>query len=384
MWDIYYIETDTICLVILFTVFYYSRVRSRLVSSSRLMLRRIIFTTAAMCVSDAIAGLLHGKQVPCGRFLVYASNIIYSETIILVALLWCLYVFLQTGIKLQGSKRASFLIPFWITTALLITDPLTGLIFNVDPNNVYSRGSGMWMLWGTGWFYMLTATVAAFWGVHNASGRIERERRIPMLYFMTAPTIGALIQMVFYGVTSTQVGITIAILILVLRNQDSQISVDELTGINNRRALRVFLTEKLEKIGPTMLTVIMIDINHFKKINDTMGHAAGDQALTDMAKSMKQACGQIPDFLFLSRYSGDEFVLVGRDVQQERLHDYIELIRKEAAAAAIKNDRPYALEISVGTSSGICADWEDFLHHLHLADEAMYEEKKRCGALRAD
>ncbi|HZS10817.1 MAG TPA: GGDEF domain-containing protein, partial [Nitrospirales bacterium] len=83
---------------------------------------------------------------------------------------------------------------------------------------------------------------------------------------------------------------------------------DELTGIHNRRFLHHYFQHKIawDFTDGWQLSVLMIDVDHFKHINDDFGHQAGDQTLLTVAKILKEECGAsaIP-----IRYGGDEFVV---------------------------------------------------------------------------
>ena len=87
------------------------------------------------------------------------------------------------------------------------------------------------------------------------------------------------------------------------------VSSDTLTGLNNRKALENYLSARLQKQGQ-QFSVLFCDIDHFKTINDTLGHAKGDLALKQAAEALRQACGRAPEPLFLCRYGGDEFVIL--------------------------------------------------------------------------
>ncbi len=84
---------------------------------------------------------------------------------------------------------------------------------------------------------------------------------------------------------------------------------DALTSLHNRRALDTYLPELIERCqaDQTPLTLLMIDIDHFKQVNDTLGHAAGDQLLRDVGGLIRSGIRE-GDLAF--RYGGDEFVIV--------------------------------------------------------------------------
>ncbi len=87
-------------------------------------------------------------------------------------------------------------------------------------------------------------------------------------------------------------------------------NVDELTGLGNRRIVNRVLRDEINRArrGKTDLAVIMIDVDYFKRYNDTYGHPAGDAVLRRMASVMKRATARAGDVV--ARYGGEEFIII--------------------------------------------------------------------------
>lgn len=150
---------------------------------------------------------------------------------------------------------------------------------------------------------------------------------------------------------------------------------DDLTGLPNRRFFQSFMTEQLESFTDNqMMAVFLLDLDRFKIINDTLGHAKGDKLLVQVAERLS---GYLQDKGKLFRMGGDEFTIAvskvsSRDEVKKIAEDIIEVIRKPFI---IQN-----FEFHVSTSIGIAmypSDGTDinslFLH----ADNAMYRSKER-------
>ena len=116
----------------------------------------------------------------------------------------------------------------------------------------------------------------------------------------------------------------------------------------------------------------MIDLDHFKKINDTLGHLEGDNALRDMAAIIK---GSIRHSDFAARYGGDEFILAVKaefDIQK-----LLQRIQESMDNQNQKKIRPYTIEMSYGWAvytANSCQAVDDFIKHI---DKLMYSEKRR-------
>jgi diguanylate cyclase (GGDEF)-like protein len=155
--------------------------------------------------------------------------------------------------------------------------------------------------------------------------------------------------------------------------------LDSLTGIGNRYAFNEFINNLSRQAAKQSYFIVMIDMDHFKEINDTFGHLEGDNALRDMAAIIK-GCLRYNDFA--ARYGGDEFVLAApADSDVNRIMERIQ--------AAIDNQnskclRPYKIEISYGmdvyTTHG-SQSIEEFLVHV---DGLMYKHKAERRRRRTD
>lgn len=145
---------------------------------------------------------------------------------------------------------------------------------------------------------------------------------------------------------------------------------DFLTGISNRSRFMGDLTKLIE--GGVPCTVIMLDIDDFKHINDTMGHTAGDEALQQVAARLKEMSSQI---LTPYRYAGDEFILILQSSQEM-------LVEKTAYQCRQIFSKPFILnkkDVKICGSIGIASypkDTKSLEELIIYADEAMYEVKK--------
>lgn len=93
-----------------------------------------------------------------------------------------------------------------------------------------------------------------------------------------------------------------------MKIQETRITIDMLTQINNRTKMMQYLEGKMNSNSKYPLCCIMLDVNHFKEINDTYGHLEGDYALMSIAKVLKASCSCFP--CLLARFGGDEFFVV--------------------------------------------------------------------------
>jgi len=150
---------------------------------------------------------------------------------------------------------------------------------------------------------------------------------------------------------------------------------DPLTNLLNRRAMNFHLQHEFERFKRTgsTFTMLLCDIDHFKLINDELGHAAGDQVLMTVSNILRE---QIRGQDLLARWGGEEFLLLLPDTGLEGGEDVADKLRRKIAAEAISvADRKIKLTISVGACSYHKDHTVDSL--IGAADKALYAAKHR-------
>ncbi|MDZ7601465.1 MAG: EAL domain-containing protein [Hoeflea sp.] len=151
---------------------------------------------------------------------------------------------------------------------------------------------------------------------------------------------------------------------------------DALTGLRNRRALSEDVDRMLAG-GPAPLTLLLFDLDRFKFINDTMGHAAGDAVLKGLAERLKQHCGA--DRL-IYRLGGDEFVVLSRGSSSREetaqfCDDLIGLVFRPVSHGGGAIDTSGSIGIAVSDDGGTTLS-----ELLKRADLALYRAKSKPGA----
>ncbi|MFQ5615751.1 MAG: diguanylate cyclase [Anaerolineales bacterium] len=150
---------------------------------------------------------------------------------------------------------------------------------------------------------------------------------------------------------------------------------DSLTGIFNRRHFFELAERELERARRynRLLSIILLDIDHFKWVNDTYGHATGDQALQALTTQCQESLRESDIF---ARYGGEEFVILLPETDLEQAQQVAERIRKEVADLSIHTaGNTVSITISLGVASLV--DREMTLDKLLArADKALYASKE--------
>lgn len=150
---------------------------------------------------------------------------------------------------------------------------------------------------------------------------------------------------------------------------------DDLTGLYNRKAFDAKIQGTLEKAqkAAEALTVILLDVDRFKKINDTFGHVAGDKVLEKVGQSLRETFREND---FLVRYGGDEFIVLVERLTEKMARQRVSNFRQNLAKKRFVSHKEG--EITISVSAGIAmARAEDTPESLlDRADQAMYKEKQ--------
>jgi diguanylate cyclase (GGDEF)-like protein/PAS domain S-box-containing protein len=160
---------------------------------------------------------------------------------------------------------------------------------------------------------------------------------------------------------------------------------DALTDALNRRGFLKLAEREFERMRRTAtpVTIVMIDIDHFKSVNDVFGHAAGDMVLRMVADLCREG---IRSYDILSRFGGEEFILLLTDTRMDAAHAIVSRLRTAIAGGRVTTIKgEVSVTASFGLSTIVSADI-DLETAIRLADEALYEAKnsgRNCIKMRA-
>ncbi len=152
-------------------------------------------------------------------------------------------------------------------------------------------------------------------------------------------------------------------------------TTDALTGLPNRRSFMSRLEEeyaRLHRFNSHPVAVLMLDLDYFKSINDTRGHAAGDQVLREVAVLIRDATRRVD---LCSRIGGEEFAILLSGASTDAAREFAERLRARIAAAAIVHEgHAISVTASIGISAMLASD-DSADASLLRADGALYHAK---------
>jgi diguanylate cyclase (GGDEF)-like protein len=153
------------------------------------------------------------------------------------------------------------------------------------------------------------------------------------------------------------------------------VRTDDLTGLANRRGLYRYLDELgRQSLSDLKLALLLVDIDHFKLINDRSGHLAGDSALRAVAEEVRRMAGpmELP-----CRLGGDEFALVLRVSDDGELANRALGLMSAVRSLRLPSLREHRLSVSIG--GAFCADPGGWSSWYSQADRALYDAKRQGG-----
>jgi two-component system cell cycle response regulator len=154
--------------------------------------------------------------------------------------------------------------------------------------------------------------------------------------------------------------------------------LDPLTQIANRRQFDAFLDKEWQRAirNAAPLSLVVLDVDHFKLYNDTLGHAAGDACLQKVAQALQDQAARPTDLA--ARFGGEEFVLLFAETPLEAATGLAETIRSAIEALQLPNPRsptsPW-LTVSVGVATIVPTQLDGIEQFFVCADRAMYAAK---------
>lgn len=267
-------------------------------------------------------------------------------------------------IKLFKTNKL-IMLPSLINIIATLLSPRLGLIFYVDANNHYERGKLFFVFVAA---YLINLTVLIISTVRNGE-RLNYPIKAKTYVLSLFVIAGTSIQVIFPSVTSSWHNVTFSLFLFYLLLSDLDGSFDVLTKLYNRTAYER-AASKLD--GSSPYSVIVIDINDFKEINDTFGHDFGDSVLKKVAsvirKSFKNGCSWY-------RVGGDEFYIISRDTDPKKLEGQLKFMTFSLETERQRDNRLPTVSYGYGIyERGKMTCFKDVHKE---ADDQMYYYKKR-------
>lgn len=384
---VFYAEANVICILVLGFLLINDRLYSTK-QEKQLWFNRTVIMHILYFASDICWAAVLGGQLPRTRLLVGLFNFSNYVLLNLLAFEWFMYMAVSEKMSFMNSIRYRSMcrVPMLLAVAVMIAAYVAAPEFWISPEGELNALYYPLMVSGP-IVYLLAAFIISLVNARKTGSRSEKRQYLLIGIYPLGVLAFGLIQTFFMNAPLFCFGCMIMMLFFYIQNIQTQVSLDSLTRLNNRRQINRYMEQTQYKAN-TVTTAMMLDIDRFKQINDTYGHAEGDRALVLVSETLKQIAESAKLPVFLGRYGGDEFTVFIRYTQESEAEAETSLPERIATALEaalsekqVRNKLPYDLDISYGYDT--LKDKNDTLEAcLNRADEKLYENKKKKGTLR--
>ncbi len=373
-----YVLANIACITFL-SIVLFTLVRGIDKQVSTLFLAWIIRFLLGYFASDSIWVLFEGGVFQCSKVLMYVITIIPYVCLLVTAWIWFIYCeIVQENTKILLWPRVFYCaIPFLTAILILIAGVFTDYLFKIDESGYLEYGPLYAILLCIPFGYLMTSSIKAFYRAFTSNRYYDHGPYIAMAVFPITPMVCGVLQAFFLTIPIMCYGATAAVLLLYLTETENRISKDPLTNINNRHEMHRYLTLKMKSRTQMLdLYLMILDVDHFKEINDKYGHIEGDKALVTVAEAMELSCSDAKNRAFLSRFGGDEFIVIMEAENEQQVKKTGELIRENITRLNEESGAPFKLAACLGYAKYDYDNPVTIPQLIAQADEKLYEMKE--------
>ncbi len=321
-----------------------------------------------------IAMRLQGEAVQTALNLLQAFLLLLS---LFFCELWAFFCTYRSGHRIKSRGFVVMSVPLLIFAVLLVANFSNGMVFAFKNGNIYEQGPCFHVMSAAALFYVVYSFVL----LYRSRKTMEHREYYSYLLILIAVSAVGIVELVFHLEESViWPAVAVGLLLLQLFSLNEKMNLDHLTGLHNRKYLDAYVEDLLSVYRNAQGTeynacfaALMLDIDHFKSINDTYGHLQGDKALINASALLKKSVRRGD---FVARYGGDEFMIVLDRCGAQTPDRVIKRLQENVRRYNIENKLPYELSFSIGFKlftnvRGLSA--KDIFAKI---DELMYKNKQ--------
>lgn len=252
-----------------------------------------------------------------------------------------------------------------VNALLFLTTPWTGWMFSISRNNEYSRGP-LFLLYVAACAYGLGLFIVAN---DKQAKRMQRGEQVCLALMFAIVVLGLCVQIIVPQAHTSWYCVTLALIMYYCFLREVQSKYDPLTQTLNRAAYEKALLKMEKRVGGT---IVMLDLDEFKSVNDQSGHQAGDECLRGAAQIICDSFSRLGNCY---RVGGDEFCVLSTRCDQNALEAAERAMMEKVRLAR----REYAFFPYISYGSCIYHGVGDIQQAINKADQNMYFFKKRNG-----
>lgn len=328
----------------------------------------VIWAMVAVMIIDPITWLCDGLPGPGAHLTMWVTNLLVQLIVPIPPLIWYLIVNHLARPEHASSRVLMGLVRsvYCLVAALVITNPVTRLLFTIDAGNSYRRGPLFLLIFSVSAVFLLLSAIKV------CRHRTEYSLDIMMTQFFWAPPLAAGVLQIFVpGVNLVVPSIVLCILAFYTSMMARSSRLDYLTGAHTRSFLNMMMHQKMR--GRTF-GAMMLDVDQFKRINDRYGHLIGDEVLIGVASALKMSVRRNDCVV---RYGGDEFVLIIDTDDAAVVDAIISRISRLLNQFNESSVYPFNVSLSIGRDLYRPANGQTMQQFIAHIDRLMYADKEQ-------
>ena len=371
-----YLELNLFSLILIWIILRKTQGLSKMVAQRNFVMS--IISEMVFFISDTLFLMVFTHVIPGDGWILIACKTVYFFATSSMCFFWFLYFEHIRGTSFSKDIRKVRLssILMWLMGILLLGNLFGKYLFYLGADRTYHRGPLFILTYVFSYSYVVLAWIRIIQNIIRKDTKEDRKVLIRLLLFPVAPGVAGIIQFIYPRLPVACMAMSLATLILYLMWTDELISIDPLTGLNNRKQLNLSFEQLRRSKGEQeKIYLLLVDANHFKYINDTYGHLQGDNALKLIARALREGCKSSDRRAIIARYGGDEFVVLTSS-EGGAINEELKNSIKARLAELVENEKlPFELTISIGIAT--LNDDDSLKDLIEKADAAMYDEKKK-------
>lgn len=340
-----------------------------------------IITNILANLFELVRALYSGYSMEPSTFLLYFLHGGYYCSALAACGCWFINSLQITNSVLYRKKQLLCItvLPLFVLVALTLTASFNHLIFYVDSNGQYVRGEWFVPFIAVAGLYLLVALCFYIYADYNKEIYVFKTlNRVASIYTLFLLVFTGF-QILSKGVLSV-INAAAALVALMIHEdlQQKEITIDSLTKLNNRNAINANILRLLKHRNHSAYAV-MLDLDYFKKINDSYGHLEGDKALKYVAEALRR---EFTDNTFFGRLAGDEFFILAENCREEEIDLVEDRLNVQLADIMKAQNAEFSFTVSAGACK-ISDEMSTIPDVIKAADDALYSRKRAKKTYRA-
>lgn len=330
----------------------------------------VLFSTGLLLMLETWSWVFNQIDNEFCKVLNYSGNFMLFVFNFFPTTCWFMYLdekIIGNPIVVKNRKKVYLLMN--LALALVVfTNPWTNVMFSIEAGNTYARGIGVYIMGAVNLMLIPMYIIVSRKHKKYIMGNVLQV----ILTLSILPIVGGVLQIMFYGMTLIWPMLSLVAIFAYMLIEREEMLKDNLTGLLTRSHLESRLNFKLRH--GHAFTIMMIDMDDFKLINDKFGHDGGDEALKTVSELLKYSVKRCDS---VYRYGGDEFIILIESSFEETGDMVKSRLIEGVGKLNQSKDKRYDLHMSIGTFYIDFNEKKNIFEILSEVDSRMYVEKVR-------